>query len=166
MNADAANRAYQALIKSGVNFVACLPDSAFQELYLPLSADPQITYVQVASENDGVGVCMGAWLGGMKPALLVENTGFTLGTYALLRGPMAFGVPLLLLISHRGELGDERWFSVPFGWSTKPLLDSMRITHRSVEKLEDVSAAIVNAIKSMNSMQAPVAILFAGEILF
>jgi hypothetical protein len=32
MNADAANRAYQALIKSGVNFVACLPDSAFQEL--------------------------------------------------------------------------------------------------------------------------------------
>ena len=65
------------LVKSGINFVACLPDSAFQELYLPLSADPKITYVQVASENDGVGVCMGAWLGGMKPALLVENTGFT-----------------------------------------------------------------------------------------
>ena len=91
-----------------------------------VTADPKITYVQVASENDGVGVCMGAWLGGMKPALLVENTGFTLGTYALLRGPMAFGVPLLLLISHRGELGDERWFSVPFGWGTKPLLDGMR----------------------------------------
>ena len=120
----------------------------------------------MASENDGVGVCMGAWLGGMKPALLVENTGFTLGTYALLRGPMAFGVPMLLLISHRGELGDERWFSVPFGWATKPLLDSMRITHRSVEKTEDVPSAISSAVKSMNSMQAPVAILFAGEILF
>ena len=106
MNVDAANKAHQALIKSGVNFVACLPDSAFQELYLPLSADPKITYVQVASENDGVGVCMGAWLGGMKPALLVENTGFTLGTYTRLRGPMAIGVSLLLLISHRGELGD------------------------------------------------------------
>jgi sulfopyruvate decarboxylase subunit alpha len=79
---------------------------------------------------------------------------------------MAFGVPMLLLISHRGELGDERWFSVPFGWGTKPLLDSMRITHRSVEKVEDVSVAINNAVKSMNSMQAPVAILFAGEILF
>ena len=166
MNVDAAKAAHEALIKSGVNFVACLPDSAFQELYVPLSADPKITYVQVASENDGVGVSMGAWLGGMKPALLVENTGFTLGTYALLRGPMAFGVPLLLLISHRGELGDERWFSVPFGWGTKPLLDSMRITHRSVERTEDVFAAISNAVKSMNSMQAPVAILFAGEILF
>jgi len=166
MKPDAARAAHEALIKSGVNFVACLPDSAFQELYLPLSADPKITYVQVASENDGVGLCMGAWLGGMKPALLVENTGFTFGTYALLRGPVAFGVPLLLLISHRGELGDERWFSVPFGWSTKPLLDSMRITYRSVEKTEDVARAIAAAAKSMNSMQAPAAILFAGEILF
>lgn len=166
MNAAAAKAAHEALIKSGVNFVACLPDSSFQELYVPLSAEPKITYVQVASENDGVGVCMGAWLGGKKPALIVENTGLTLGTYALLRGPMAFGVPLLLLISHRGELGDERWFSVPFGWGTKPLLDSLRITHRSVEKVEDVAAAIRNGVKSMNSMQAPVAILFAGEILF
>ena len=166
MNVEAAKLTHQALIDSGVNFVACLPDSAFQELYSPLSVDPKITYVQVASENDGVGVCMGAWLGGMKPALLVENTGFALGTYALLRGPMAFGIPMLLLISHRGELGDERWFSVPFGWGTKPLLDSMRISHRSVEKIGDVPGVIRNAVKSMNSMQAPVAILFAGEILF
>ena len=166
MKPDAARAAHEALVKSGVNFVACLPDSSFQELYLMLSGERKITYVQVASENDGVGVCMGAWLGGMKPALLVENTGFTLGTYALLRGPMAFGVPLLLLISHRGDLGDERWFSVPFGWSTKPLLDSMRITHCSVEKTEAVAGAIAGAAKSMNSIQAPVAILFAGEILF
>ena len=76
------------------------------------------------------------------------------------------GAPRRQRLSHRGELGDERWFSVPFGWGTKPLLDSMRITHRSVEKIEDVSSAISNAVKSMNSMQAPVAILFAGEILF
>lgn len=166
MKADAAKVAHESLVKCGVNFVACLPDSAFQELYVPLSTDPRITYFQVASENDGVGVCMGAWLGGMKPALLVENTGFTLGTYALLRGPIAFGVPILLLISHRGELGDDRWFSVPFGWGTKPLLDSMRIAHRSVSKTDDVQDAILSAAKSMNSIQAPVAVLFAGEILF
>lgn len=166
MKAEAAKAAHDAIIKAGINFVACLPDSAFQELYLPLSDDPRVTYRQVASENDGVGVCMGAWLGGLKPALLVENTGFTLGTYALLRGPIAFGIPIILLISHRGELGDERWFSVPFGWGTKPLLDSMRITHRSVEKTEDVQEAILSAAKSMNSLQAPVAVLFAGAFLF
>ena len=41
MKLDAAKAAHEALVKSGINFVACLPDSAFQELYLPLSADPQ-----------------------------------------------------------------------------------------------------------------------------
>ena len=39
MKSDAANLAHDALVKCGVNFVACLPDSAFQELYLPLSAE-------------------------------------------------------------------------------------------------------------------------------
>ena len=165
MKADAAKVAHEALVKCGVNFVACLPDSAFQELYTPLSSDPRFTYIQVASENDGVGVCMGAWLGGRKPALLVENTGLTLGTYALLRGPTAFGVPILLLISHRGDLGDERWFSVPFGWGTTPLLDSMRISYRSINKTEDVEDAILSAGKSMNAMQAPVAVLFASGLL-
>ena len=48
MNIDAAKAAHESLVKSGVNFVACLPDSAFQELYLPVSSDPKITYVQVA----------------------------------------------------------------------------------------------------------------------
>jgi sulfopyruvate decarboxylase subunit alpha len=166
MKADAAKAAHEAIIKAGINFIACLPDSAFQELYIPLSADPRLKYLQVASENDGVGLCMGAWLGGLKPALLVENTGFTLGTYALMRGPVAFGVPMLLLISHRGELGDERWFSAPFGWGTKPLLDSMRITHRSVDKTAEVEGVILSAAKSMNSLQAPVAILFSTELLF
>ena len=166
MKAEGAQAAHEAIVKAGINFIACLPDSAFQELYIPLSNDPRVTYVQVASENDGVGICMGAWLGGLKPALLVENTGFTLGSYALMRGPIAFGVPILLLISHRGELGDERWFSVPFGWGTKPLLDGMRISHRSIEKTEEVQDAVLGAAKSMNSLQAPVAILFSGRLLF
>jgi hypothetical protein len=42
----------------------------------------------------------------------------------------------------------------------------MRITHRSVDKTEDVQEAILSAAKSMNSLQAPVAVLFAGALLF
>ena len=70
MKVEAAKAAHNAIIEAGINFIACLPDSAFQELYLPLSEDPRVAYIQVASENDGVGLCMGAWLGGLKPALL------------------------------------------------------------------------------------------------
>ena len=166
MNIDAAKAAHESLVKSGVNFVACLPDSAFQELYLPLSTDQKITYVQVASENDGVGVCMGAWLGGKKPAMIMENTGFAVTPYALMRGPIPFGVPMLLLIAHRGGFHDQRWFSVPIGWGTMPLLDAMRISYEYVTHAGDIRGAITGAVKSMNSIQAPVAVVLGGGTIF
>ena len=166
MKNEAAKIALDALIESGIDLAACMPDSAFKELYEPLSAESKVDYVQVANEGDGVGICMGAWLGGKKPALLMENTGFGVTTYALMRGPVPFGVPMLLLIAHRGGFHDQRWFSVPFGWGTEPLLDAMRISYETVVRTEDVRAAVSGAVKSMNSMQAPVAVLLGGGILF
>ena len=166
MTPEAAKEALNALVDSSIDFVACLPDSAFQELYLPLSAETKIDYVQVANEGDGVGICMGAWLGGKKPVLIMENTGFAVTTYALMRGPIPFGIPMLLLIAHRGGFHDQRWFSVPVGWGTEPLLDAMRISYEFVSKTEDVRAAILGAVKSMNSMQAPVGVILGGGTLF
>ena len=95
MKPEAAKEALDALLASGIDFAACLPDSAFQELYLPLSAESRVDYIQVANEGDGVGICMGAWLGGKKPVLIMENTGFAVTPYALMRGPIPFGVPML-----------------------------------------------------------------------
>ena len=166
MKSGAAEFAIGAMIDSGINFVACLPDSAFKEIYEPISAESKLDYVQVANEGDGVGVCMGAWLGGKKPVLMMENSGFAVTPYALMRGPIAFGIPMLLLIAHRGGFHDQRWFSVPFGWGTQPLLDAMRISYEVVTRPEDVRAAVIGAVKSMNSMQAPVAVLLAGGTLF
>ncbi len=58
MKPEAAKKALDALIDSGIDFAACLPDSAFKELYEPLSRESKIDYVQVANEGDGVGICM------------------------------------------------------------------------------------------------------------
>jgi sulfopyruvate decarboxylase subunit alpha len=166
MNSEAARDARDALIESGIDFAACLPDSAFQELYIPLSSEPKIDYVQVANEGDGIGICMGAWLGGKKPVLIMENTGFAVTPYALMRGPIPFGIPMLLLIAHRGGFHDQRWFSVPMGWGTEPMLDAMRISYERVSRPEDIRIAISGAVKSMNSMQAPVAVILGGATLF
>jgi len=166
MKSDAAEIALKALIDSGIDFAACLPDSAFQELYVPLGAQRGVDYIQVANEGDGVGICMGAWIGGKKPVLVMENTGFTVTPYALMRGPIPFGVPLLLLIAHRGGFHDQRWFSVPMGWGTMPLLDAMRISYEYVTETDKIRDAITGAVKSMNSIQAPVAVVLGGATIF
>jgi sulfopyruvate decarboxylase subunit alpha len=166
MKPEAAKEALDALLASGIDFAACLPDSAFQELYLPLSTESGVDYIQVANEGDGVGICMGAWMGGKKPVLIMENTGFAVTPYALMRGPIPFGVPILLLIAHRGGFHDQRWFSVPMGWGTEPLLDAMRISYEFVTKTEDIRLALTGAVASMNSIQAPVAVVLGGATLF
>ena len=164
MKDEVAAEAHRCLTEAGIDFVACMPDSAFLELYQRLGADSAVRYLQVANESDGVGVCMGAWMGGARPAMLMENTGFALSCYALLRGPAAFGVPMLLLISYRGGFGDQRWFSVPFGWATEPLLQSLRIRYSIVNQPGDMAHAIAGAVNSMNAMQAPVAVLFPPKL--
>ncbi len=166
MNSKAALEVLEALQESGINFAACLPDSAFKEVYEPLSQQNKLTYIQVANEGDGVGICMGAWLGGYRPALIMENTGLALASYALLRGPIAFGVPILLLVAHRGGFHDERWFSVPFGWATTRLLEAMRISHQCVSDTREIRSAIAGAVKSMNSIQAPVGVVLGGGTIF
>jgi sulfopyruvate decarboxylase TPP-binding subunit len=166
MKTEAGEIALKALVDSGIDFAACLPDSAFRELYLPLSAQKGIDYIQVANEGDGVGICMGAWMGGKKPVLVMENTGFAVTSYALMRGPIPFGVPMLLLIAHRGGFHDQRWFSVPMGWGTMPLLEAMRISYEFVTQAADIRSAITGAVKSMNSIQAPVAVVLGGVTIF
>lgn len=166
MNPQAAQEAVTALVDSGIDFAACLPDSAFTEIYEPLSLHKTVDYIQVASEGDGIGICMGAWLGGKKPVMIMENTGFAVTPYALMRGPLAFGVPMLLLVAHRGGFHDQRWFSVPMGWGTLPLLDAMRISYEFVAKTEDIRSAIIGAVLSMNSIQAPVAVVLGGGAIF
>jgi sulfopyruvate decarboxylase TPP-binding subunit len=166
MKSEAAKITIDSLLGSGINFAACLPDSAFKELYEPLSTRSEMDYIQVANEGDGVGICMGAWLGGKKPVLIMENTGFAVTPYALMRGPIPFGIPMLLLIAHRGGFHDQRWFSVPMGWGTTPLLDAMRISYEFVTDAGDIQTAINGAVKSMNSIQAPVAIILGGGTLF
>jgi len=166
MKTEAAEIALKALVDSGIDFAACLPDSAFQELYLPLSTQKGIDYIQVANEGDGVGICMGAWMGGKKPVLVMENTGFAVTPYALMRGPIPFGVPMLLLIAHRGGFHDQRWFSVPMGWGTMPLLEAMRISYEYVTQAGDIRSAITGGVKSMNSIQAPVAVVLGGGTIF
>ena len=61
MKIEAAKETLGALVDSGIDFAACLPDSAFKEIYEPLSMEPKIDYVQVANEGDGVGAWAPGW---------------------------------------------------------------------------------------------------------
>jgi sulfopyruvate decarboxylase subunit alpha len=165
MQARAVAAVVAGLKEAGVDFVSLLPDSDFSELQKQVLGDPTFSYAAVSNEAIGVGVCAGAWLSGKRPALLVPTSGLLVAAWPLTSLCMAWGLPLLLLIPFRGDIGDAFWLMGPYKDTTEPLLDVLHIPHVVVSKTEEVAKAIVDAQGSTISWQRPVAVLLTGETI-
>jgi sulfopyruvate decarboxylase subunit alpha len=165
MQSHAVDAVLAGLKQSGVDFISLLPDSDFSELQKKVTGDSSFSYCAVSNEAIGVGVCAGAWLSGKRPALLVPTSGLLVAAWPLTSLCMAWGLPLLLLIPFRGDIGDAFWLMGPYKDTTEPLLDVLHIPHVVVSKTEEVAKAIVDAQGSTISWQRPVAVLLTGETI-
>ena len=166
MRDEIARIVIEAMKSSGIDFVVDLPSRAFKALNEMVEQDSHFIHVAVGNEGDGVAICGGAWLGGKKPAMIMENSGLFLSSYALARSAITFGFPMLLLMSYRGQLGEARWFSMVSGWATEAVLDALRIRYRVVTKVEEIKSCIEDVQRTLSSLQYPAAILFGGETIW
>ncbi|MEE8448921.1 MAG: sulfopyruvate decarboxylase [Thermodesulfobacteriota bacterium] len=166
MSKETAQIVLAGLKEAGIDLVVSLPDTALKELNQLVMDDPDLPYVPVCNEGDGIAICGGAWLGGKRPVMLMENCGLSLGAYALRRSAITFGFPMLLMMSYRGEFSEARWFSVIEGWGIEPLLQALRIRYTVVSKAAEIKEAIAKVQVSLSSMQLPAAILLGGETIW
>jgi len=73
MKPEKARLVLAGLKEAGVNFATGVPDAQFIQVYRMVAADPDIRYVGTANEAEAAGVAMGAWFGGMRPALIIAT---------------------------------------------------------------------------------------------
>ena len=118
---------FRGLKHAGIDFAASVPCVNLQQLLTTVGEDPGIIHVPVTREEEGVGVCAGAWMGGKKPALLMQNSGLGNSINALASLDLLYEIPLLMIISHRGCEGEPIVGQVPMGRLTPKLLDAMQI---------------------------------------
>ena len=72
---DPATSVFNGLKKSGIDLITTVPCANLKEVILMLEDDPDIKHVPVTREEEGVGICAGAWMGGGKTAMLMQNSG-------------------------------------------------------------------------------------------
>ena len=157
---------YDALKTSGINFVAYLPDDQIHHAQKLISVDSDIKSVAVSNEGEGVAACAGAWLGGAKPALVIADSGFLVATWPLASLSVSYGIPILIIIAHRGEIGDRaNWRFITYKFTTEPLLQALQIPYVRASKPEETKEVISGAQLSTFLWQHPVAVLLSGEIL-
>ena len=120
-----ASQILAALKRAGIDIVASLPDQWLAALIHGCDADPDITHVKLAREDDGIGICAGAFLGGRKAALICQNAGLLLSVNALAGMAWHHQIPFLVLAAHRGCFDDGYYYQMYKGRTTERALEAM-----------------------------------------
>ncbi len=159
----AAQIIVQGLKKAGVDFVATLPDLKIVEVIKTVDKDPDIKHVPLCREEEGVGICAGAYLTGKKTALLMQNGGFLNSCNGLTTTCLQFQIPILLLIYYAGDLGDRGFATV--GSVTEPVLEGLGIRTYVLRKTEEVEETLRGAQILAEDSRKPVAVLLTKSVL-
>src|SRR2546429_5508583 len=117
------------LRRNGIRMFATVPDYIVSHVLEHLWADAECRVVSVTREEEGVGLLSGVWLAGRRGALLMQNSGLGNCINALGSLNVASQIPIVLVISHRGDLGEFNPAQVPMGQATGHILDALGIRY-------------------------------------
>src|SRR4030081_2279535 len=147
---------YESLKASGVRLVSALPETWLVHLIRMAEDDPEMILVRLAKEEEGVGISMGDHFAGVRSALLMQNHGLPRSSNGIVSGAMLYKMPLLLMISDRGHLGERDPWQTEGGRYTRRVLDALNIVHDELSHPEEAGVKIDRALALAHSSLAPV----------
>jgi sulfopyruvate decarboxylase subunit alpha len=157
---------YEALKACGVRIASALPETWLVHLIRMADEDPEMILVRLAKEEEGVGISMGAHFAGVRSALLMQNHGFLQSINGIVSGAMLYKVPLLLLISDRGHMGERDPWQTEGGRYTRHLLDALRIAHDELRASDEVETKVKKAMTLAQASLYPVALLLTRDLMW
>ena len=157
---------YDSLKAVGVGLVSALPETWLVHLIRMAEDDPDMQLVRLAKEEEGVGISAGAHLAGTKSAMLMQNHGFLASVNGIVSCAQLYRIPLLMLISHRGEFGERDPWQTEGGGVTEHVLDALRIPYTQLTSRDEVPRKIAKAQTLSQSASRPVALLLCRDLMW
>ncbi|TNM69842.1 sulfopyruvate decarboxylase [Streptomyces sp. NP160] len=165
MTPTAVQAVIAGLERAGVTVASYLPDSLLKPLYPALDAHPGIRTVPCTNEGEGAAVCGGVFLSGKRAVLCMENSGLRAAAEPLARMGLGSGIPVVMVMSYRGELGENNWWAVPHGITMEPMLAALRIPYRVVREEAGIEQAVVDAYEWSYSAYQHSAVVLGGSVV-
>lgn len=156
---DSTDAIYNGLKDAEIDFVVGVPCINLTKLLKLIEEDEDIEYVPVTREEEGVGICAGAYMGGKKTAILMQNSGLGNCINALKSLTELYNFPLVMIMSHRGTAGESICGQIPMGKSTPKLLDAMDFPYFMSNDPESAYIDVRNSWELSESKGIPVSIL-------
>lgn len=154
-----------ALEANGFDFFAGVPCSLLKGLVIELEREPRRGYVSATREDSAIGMAVGAWLGGKRPMVLMQNSGLGVSVNALASLSHMFEIPALLVISWRGEGGNDAPEHLLMGRIMAPVLDQLEVPHKVLGRDGDLAALVAWARETMDATRRPVALIAPAGVL-
>ena len=121
-----------------IKTVCTVPDGGLTQLLNLVKADPDHRLVTLSTEEEGIGIVTGCWLGGERAMIAMQSSG--VGNCINALGlPTALRAPCLMLITMRGQWGEFNPWQVPMGQGTRPVLEAMGVKCFPVDRADEVA---------------------------
>src|ERR1043166_9580471 len=160
---ESAAQIEAGLKKDGIQFVATLPDEKMVEVVRALDRDRELKHVPLCREEEGIGICAGAYLAGKKTAIVMQNAGYLNSCNALTTTCLQFQIPILLLIYYAGDIGDRGFTTL--GGVTEPALQALGIRSYILRDPDKVKDTLAGAQILADDSKKPVAVLLTKSVL-
>ena len=164
MQPDWPAEIHRELAAAGVTIVGYVPDAGHKRLIELCQADRKMHAVPLTTEEEGIGLAAGAWLGGQKSVLLMQSSG--VGNVVNVLGMVReCRFPLVTLVTMRGEQGEFNPWQVPMGEGTPRTLETMGVAVRQAGEPQAVAAHVKLALTRAFQAHAAEAVLIAQKVI-
>jgi sulfopyruvate decarboxylase alpha subunit len=158
------DQVFRTLKEAGVRQVGYVPDAGHKRLIELCLADRELRSVVLSTEEEGIGLAAGAWLGGARSALLMQSSG--VGNCINALGMMReCRFPLLVLITMRGQFGEFNPWQVPMGQATPGVLSAMGVVVHEANTAAQIAPAVDTAARLAYGSYQAVAVLISQAVI-
>lgn len=156
---DSSEAVYQGLKSAGINFIVSVPCVNLGKILELIDNNNEIIHVPVTREEEGLGICAGAYLGGKKIGILMQNSGLGNCVNALGSLFQLYSLPLVMIMSHRGTEGESIIGQIPMGKATPKVLEAMGLRYFNPKNTIDARNIISNSWKRSVDERGPISVL-------
>ena len=155
---------YRILKAANVRQMAYVPDAGHTRLINLFAADPEVVSNVLTTEEEGVAIAAGAWLGGQRSVLLMQSSG--VGNCINMLSLSAIGrFPLLMLVTMRGEWAEFNPWQVPMSRATQPSLEAIGVRVMRAESPDDLVETVEAAAALAYEGDQQIAVLIGQRLI-
>ena len=161
---ETSRRIADELAASGVRLVASIPDNWLTGVIDAVDRDDRFVHIPVNREESAIGLCSGAYMGALGSAAVMGASGFMTVVYAITKINYTYEIPLFLLLTLRGEVGDHHKHHISNGLYLRSVLDAIKMPYQVIAAPEDI-ASISRCYHHTRIFSRPMAVLFTRDLL-